>query len=77
MSIVNIIKVFCFWLVVLLNSCFVVCEIVFLCGGGFNGDDFVYVFKGGFVNYFVYVMYWWIDFFGVDVGEFWFEWWEG
>ncbi|CAP62322.1 uncharacterized protein PODANS_0_160 [Podospora anserina S mat+] len=65
------------WPAVPLNSRLAVRETVLPRGGGPNGDDPVYVPKGGLVNYSVYAMHRRTDFFGADAGEFRPERWEG
>lgn len=73
----NTMKALRLWPAVPLNSRLAVRDTVLPRGGGPNGDEPVYVPKGGLVNYSVYAMHRRTDLFGADAEDFRPERWEG
>lgn len=59
-----------------MNVCEVVVDIMLLFGGGYDGNLFLFIKKGMFVMYNVYVMYWNLKVYGMDVDCYVLERWE-
>lgn len=68
--------VFCLYFFVLVNIWIVIKIIILFIGGGFEWKLFVFILKGSVVVYSVYILYCWLDLYGMDVEVFCFEWWD-